>query len=207
MEVYFNRKRIETGMDSPHVYINDHVKRLDSMSIAQEINIKEGEVIDKIKQSLLQNVQRTIGVINTQITEKVEDLKHVGETLKEQNKYHNNNDEHSEQLKQTLLNKFKVLVGEFKDLKLKRYKTELRLQEREKIINNFIISQKSQVPTLEKTIFYNLKYLPSDEEVVDSIVAEENNKPGCVSPEEKLEETVINFYGLVKEREKKIQEC
>jgi len=205
MEVYFSRKRRETGMDSPYTYISDYVKRLDTMSITEEINIKEGEILAKIKNSLCLNVRRTIEVLNNQIIEKSIDVRHVGETLKEQSKHHDKNNEHSEKLRQTLLGKFKTLVAEFADLKLKKYKTELRLQEREKAITNFVLYQKSQVPQLEKTIFYNLKYLPSDEEVVDHLIAEEKKKPGCVSPEENLEQTVIDFYQLIREREKKFK--
>jgi chromosome segregation ATPase len=207
IEVYFNRKRRETGMDSPHIFVRDYIKRLETMTIADEISIKDGEVLAKLKNSLLHNVSRTIEVLNDQISEKAADVKHVAETLKQQSKHHNKNNEHSEKLRQTLVLKFKTLVSEFRDLKIKKFKTELRLKHRKTAIEKYVSDQKILKPDLERTIYYNLKYLPSDDEVANYIIEEQNRKPVCVTPEENLEEVINNFYNLVRDREQKIQSC
>ncbi|CAI2376224.1 unnamed protein product [Moneuplotes crassus] len=206
IEVYFNRKRRETGMDTPHVYVHDLVKRLDTITIGDEVRIKEGEVLSKIRASLLDNVKRTIGVLDEQIKEKSMDLLHVRETLKEQSRHHQEENEHSSKLQQTLIKKFKILVHEFRDLKIKKYKTELRLKHRSIAIDKFIYEQKSKIPELERTIYFNLKFLPTDQDIVDHIINEQHTKPGCVTQEEALPETVFSFYKLIKARESKIQE-
>lgn len=207
IEVYFNRKSRETGMESPFIFTRDYVKRLETMTIADEIRIKNGEVIGKLKNSLLQNVSRTIEVLDEQIAEKAAEVRNVAETLMHKAKRRDKNNEQAEKLRHTLVLKYKTLVSEFRDLKLKKFKTELRLKYRRAAIEKYVSDQKKLKPDLERTIYFNLKYLPTDDEVANHIVQEQSRKPHCVTQEENLEEVVNNFYDLVRDREQKIQNC
>ena len=200
IEVYFNRRRREIGMETPHVFIRDYVKRLDTMTIQEEISIKQGETLAQVKSSLLSNVQRTIDMLESEISNKIEDIKHVKEILETQNV--GGDKEHSEKHRKTLLKKFKTLVSEFNSLKIKKLKTELRLKKREEAIDAFIQHQHSQKPELERTIYYNLRYLPSDEDVVEDISSQEMRKDEISGDENR---TIIDFFQLVREREQKIQ--
>ena len=133
-------------MDSPHIFVRDYVKRLETMSIADEIRIKNGEVISKLKTSLLENVKRTIEVLNEEIAEKAAEVKNVAETLMHKSKRHDKNNEQAEKLRKTLVLKYKTLVSEFRDLKLKKFKTELRLKYRRSAIENYVSDQKKMKP-------------------------------------------------------------
>jgi DNA repair exonuclease SbcCD ATPase subunit len=109
IEVYFNRKHREVGIDTPIQIIQTSLKRMDEVSLSSEIFAKQAEVLANLKSSLLDNVHRTIEVLEKEISEKAIDVKHVGETLKIQLKHHDPNNENAVKMRDALINKFKLL--------------------------------------------------------------------------------------------------
>lgn len=207
IEIYFNRKRRESGMDTPHTIIQNALRRIETMKISDEIKAKEGDVLISLKKSLLDNVRRTRDVLTEEIKEKAVEVRHVGDVLKEQMRNPKTHNPDHEKLTQSLTVKFKQLANELRDLKIKKLKTELRLKHREKAIDGFVTSQLALKPQLESTIYFNMKLLPYDNEIADYIIEEQDRKPGCVTPEENLDRVVADYYELVRKREEKIQNC
>ena len=205
IEVYFNRKKRESDMDYPSYTVYTTLRRFDTMKISDEITATMGDVISTLKPSLLSNVERTIKMLQEQIKDKALETKHFGETLKSHMRDHRANNLEDEKIKATLVSKFKELVNELRDLKLKKFKTELRLKFRALEIDKFVESQKVQKPELERTIHYNMTHLPFDNEIAEHVIDEKLRKPGCVTPEENIERVVADYYDLVRSRELKIQ--
>jgi chromosome segregation ATPase len=204
IEVYFNRKRRETEMDSPGYTVQASLRRFDTMKLSDEIRVEEGSVVASKKNELLSNVKRTIDVLAQQIKEKAIDLRHTIETIKSHEKHRGNSNE-DWKVKNALQTKFQDLTKEFWDLKMKKIKTELRLKHREMTIDRFVEEQNSLKPELERTILYNMKHLPFDNEIAEHVIDEKIRKPGCISPEENIERVVSDFYDMVRDREQKIQ--
>lgn len=109
IEVYFSRKHREVGIDTPTQIVQTSLKRMEETNLSSEIFAKQAEVLANLKSSLLDNVHRTIEVLEKEISEKAIDVKHVGETLKVQLKHHDPNNEDAVKMRNTLVNKFKFL--------------------------------------------------------------------------------------------------
>lgn len=178
IEVYFNRKKRESDMDYPSFTVYKTLRRFDTMKISDEITAKLGDVIASLKPSLLNNVQRTINMLQEQIKDKALETKHFGETLKSHLRQHRKNNAEDEKIKAVLVAKFKELANELRDLKLKKFKTELRLKFRTQAIDKFIDTQMAQRPELERTIHYNMSHLPFDNEIAEHVIDEKLRKPG-----------------------------
>lgn len=60
-------------------------------------------------------------------------------------------------------------------------------------------------PEINKTVHYNQRMLPSDEEIASYVVQEQNMRSDLFSQEENLADTVYNYLSLVRSRELQIQ--
>ena len=177
IEVYFNRKRRETTMDTPSYTVQASLRRFDTISIKDEIRIKEGDVMASKKSLLLSNVKRTIAMLTEKIKDKAMEVRQISETLKSHQNQEGTQDEDAS-LNQVLVMKFKEATKEFWGLKMKKIKSELRLKHREEIIDQFIANQKKLQPELQRTILYNIQNLPFDNEIIEHVVDEKYRKPG-----------------------------
>ena len=207
IEVYFSRKNREVEMDTPVQILQSSIRKIDGVSLNNEIISKQVEVLAKLKISLLDNVQRTIDVLTKEIAEKVIEVKHIGDTLKTQSKGLNKHDEDAVKLNTALKNKFKLLCGEFHDLKVKKLKSELRLKHRDMVLTSFIVQQSQDQPDVHETIHYKQKQLVADEEVVSYVIQEKSLKPGVAASGDDLEAVITEYHDLVRRRELQIQNC
>ena len=204
IEVYFNRKRRETNMDTPSYTVQASLRRFDAITIKDEIRVKEGDVMAAKKNLLLSSVKRTISMLTEKIKDKTLEVRQISETLRSHQSQKGTREEDI-QLNEVLVIKFKEAVKELWSLKMKKIKSELRLEYRGKMIDQFIADQKELKPELQNTVFYNIQNLPFDNEIIEHVVDEKYRKPGCVGDDEDVEKVMSNLYDMISQRELKMQ--
>jgi hypothetical protein len=72
-------------------------------------------------------------------------------------------------------------------------------------MNIFIKEMMKNQPEINRTVHYNQKTLPSDEEIVSYVIQEQNMKSDLFSQEENIADAVSNYLSLVRSRELQIQ--